>query len=405
MLLVSNAMKPRSTFAPSFESVSSTPVSGVPLLDVGRANREVRDEVLAAIAAVFDSGKFLFGPDVTELEKQIASRAQARHAIGCASGSDALLLALMALNIGCGDEVIVPSFTFFATASAVWRVGARIVFADIDPQTFNIDPKHVESLITSRTKAVIPVHLYGRCADLTALGQITARHRITLIEDAAQSIGAAHEGRPAGTHGAIGCFSFYPTKNLGGCGDGGLLTANDDQLADQLRLFAAHGMRPRYYHQVVGINSRLDTFQAAALCVKLRHLDDWTRQRQINAARYEELFAAARLQGQITTPDDDDRGFHVWNQYTIRVHQGRRDTLRQALQQAGVGTEVYYPLPLHRQACFASLGYREGSLPATERAAEEVLSLPNFPGLTAAEQQFVVARIAAFWQQKQSLAA
>lgn len=398
-------MKPRSTFAPSFESVSSTPVSGVPLLDVGRANREVRDEVLAAIAAVFDSGKFLFGPDVTELEKQIASRAQARHAIGCASGSDALLLALMALNIGCGDEVIVPSFTFFATASAVWRVGARIVFADIDPQTFNIDPKHVESLITSRTKAVIPVHLYGRCADLTALGQITARHRITLIEDAAQSIGAAHEGRPAGTHGAIGCFSFYPTKNLGGCGDGGLLTANDDQLADQLRLFAAHGMRPRYYHQVVGINSRLDTFQAAALCVKLRHLDDWTRQRQINAARYEELFAAARLQGQITTPDDDDRGFHVWNQYTIRVHQGRRDTLRQALQQAGVGTEVYYPLPLHRQACFASLGYREGSLPATERAAEEVLSLPNFPGLTAAEQQFVVARIAAFLQQKQSLAA
>lgn len=398
-------MKPRSTFAPSFESVSSTPVSGVPLLDVGRANREVRDEVLAAIAAVFDSGKFLFGPDVTELEKQIASRAQARHAIGCASGSDALLLALMALNIGCGDEVIVPSFTFFATASAVWRVGARIVFADIDPQTFNIDPKHVESLITSRTKAVIPVHLYGRCADLTALGQVTARHGITLIEDAAQSIGAAHEGRPAGTHGAIGCFSFYPTKNLGGCGDGGLLTANDDQLADQLRLFAAHGMRPRYYHQVVGINSRLDTFQAAALCVKLRHLDDWTRQRQINAARYEELFAAARLQGQITTPDDDDRGFHVWNQYTIRVHQGRRDTLRQALQQAGVGTEVYYPLPLHRQACFASLGYREGSLPATERAAEEVLSLPNFPGLTAAEQQFVVARIAAFWQQKQSLAA
>jgi dTDP-4-amino-4,6-dideoxygalactose transaminase len=405
MLLVSNAMKPRSTFAPAFESVSSTPVSGVPLLDVGRANREVRDEVLAAIAAVFDSGKFLFGPDVTELEKQVASRAQARHAIGCASGSDALLLALMALNVGCGDEVIVPSFTFFATASAVWRVGARIVFADIDPQTFNIDPKHVESLITSRTKAVIPVHLYGRCADLTALGQITARQGIPLIEDAAQSIGAAHEGRPAGTHGAIGCFSFYPTKNLGGCGDGGLLTANDDQLADQLRLFAAHGMRPRYYHQVVGINSRLDTFQAAALCVKLRHLDDWTRQRQINAARYEELFAAARLQGQITTPDDDNRGFHVWNQYTIRVHQGRRDTLRQALQQAGVGTEVYYPLPLHRQACFASLGYSEGSLPATERAAEEVLSLPNFPGLTANEQQFVVAQIAACLQQKQSLAA
>lgn len=398
-------MKPRSTFAPAFESVSSTPVSGVPLLDVGRANREVRDEVLAAIAAVFDSGKFLFGPDVTELEKQVASRAQARHAIGCASGSDALLLALMALNVGCGDEVIVPSFTFFATASAVWRVGARIVFADIDPQTFNIDPKHVESLITSRTKAVIPVHLYGRCADLTALGQITARQGIPLIEDAAQSIGAAHEGRPAGTHGAIGCFSFYPTKNLGGCGDGGLLTANDDQLADQLRLFAAHGMRPRYYHQVVGINSRLDTFQAAALCVKLRHLDDWTRQRQINAARYEELFAAARLQGQITTPDDDNRGFHVWNQYTIRVHQGRRDTLRQALQQAGVGTEVYYPLPLHRQACFASLGYSEGSLPATERAAEEVLSLPNFPGLTANEQQFVVAQIAACLQQKQSLAA
>lgn len=398
-------MKPQWTAATSPEPISNLPISGVPLLDVGRANREVRDEVIAALTAVFDSGKFLFGPDVADLEKQIAARCQARHAIGCASGSDALLLALMALDISCGDEVIVPSFTFFATASAVWRVGARIVFADIDPRTFNMDPAHFESLITPRTKAVIPVHLYGRCADLTAIGQIAARHGVTMIEDVAQAIGASHEGRPAGTQGAIGCFSFYPTKNLGGCGDGGLLTANDDQLADRLRLFAAHGMRPRYYHQVVGINSRLDTFQAAALCVKLRHLDDWTRQRQENAARYETMFSNANLPGQITTPDDDDRGLHVWNQYTIRVHQGRRDALRQALQQVGVGTEVYYPLPLHRQACFASLGYSEGSLPVTERAAEEVLSLPNFPGLTAAEQQYVVNKIAAFLQQKQSLAA
>jgi dTDP-4-amino-4,6-dideoxygalactose transaminase len=368
-------------------------VPNVPLLDVNRGNAPLREEILAAVAKVVDSGRFLFGPDVQQLEKSVAELCGTEHAIACASGSDALLLALLALDIGPGDEVIVPSFTFFATASAVSRVGARPVFVDIDPSTFNIDPACVEAAVTSRTKAMIPVHLFGQCAEMDAIRQICQREDIHIIEDAAQAIGATWQGKPAGSLGIVGCLSFYPTKNLGGYGDGGMLTTNDGDLAQRLRLFAAHGMNPRYYHQVIGINSRLDTIQAAVLNVKLTRLADWAERRAANARRYDELFAAAGLESQIILPATDSRCGHVWNQYTIRIPGGRRDSIKAQLAAAGVGSEIYYPVPLHLQKCYAHRGYRAGNLPATERAANEVLSLPIFPELTADEQHTVVARL------------
>lgn len=373
------------------------PLSNVPLLDVSRDNLPLRDEILAAIAAVFDSGKFLHGPEVRRLEEMLAADCEVKHAIGCASGSDALLLALMALEVGPGDEVLVPSFTFFATASAVWRVGAKVVFVDIDPATFNLDVRSIVSAITPRTKAIIPVHLYGQCSEVDAITRLARQHGIHVIEDVAQAIGAKHRGRAAGSWGEIGCLSFYPTKNLGGCGDGGMLTTNDDKLAERLRLFAAHGMSPKYFHHVVGINSRLDTLQAAALVVKHQRLAEWTRQRQANAHRYLELFDDAGMHGEIGLPVSLNKNVHVWNQFTIRVTGGRRDTLRQYLSSRGIGSEVYYPWPLHLQECFRSLGYEKGSLPATERAAAEVLSLPIFPGLRHDEQALVVRAIENFY--------
>jgi dTDP-4-amino-4,6-dideoxygalactose transaminase len=377
----------------------------VPLLDVGRGNAPLREEILAALARVVDSGRFLFGSDVQQLEKSVAELCGAQHGVACASGSDALLLALLALDIGEGDEVIVPSFTFFATASAVWRLGARPVFVDIEPHSLNLDPQQVEDAITPLTRAIIPVHLFGQCADMDAIGQIAARHGLHVIEDAAQAIGAKFNGRPAGSLGAVGCLSFYPTKNLGAFGDAGLLTTNDAALAERLRLFAAHGMSPRYYHQVVGINSRLDSLQAAVLNVKLTRLAEWTAARTTNARRYQELFNRAGLVGQITLPQADPRCEHVWNQYTIRIPHGQRDAVKAQLAAAGVGSEVYYPVPLHRQQCFQSLSYGAGSLPKTERAAAEVLSLPIFPELTAAEQETVVSRLAEILARPQAQAA
>jgi dTDP-4-amino-4,6-dideoxygalactose transaminase len=365
----------------------------VPLLDVGRGNQPLRDEFLAAVAAVIDSGRFLHGPEVTQLENSIAQRCGVEHAIGCASGSDALLLALMALDIGPGDEVIVPSFTFFATASAVTRLGARPVFADIDPATFNITPECIAAAITPATKAIIPVHLFGQCAEMNAILEIARRHNLRVIEDAAQAIGATYHGRPAGSLGDIGCLSFYPTKNLGGFGDGGMITTRDAQLAARLRQLAAHGMSPRYYHREVGINSRLDTIQAAILGVKLQYLGEWTTARCANAARYWQLFSGSGLDQEFALPQSSPGQGHVWNQYTIRVPHGRRDEVKAQLAQAGVGAEIYYPVPLHQQQCFAWLGYGEGSLPATEQVAREVLSLPIFPELTDAELQTVVTRL------------
>ena len=369
--------------------------AAVPLLDVSRQNEPIRHDIARAIEKVCDSGRFVLGPDCEELERRVAEYCHVPQAVGCASGSDALLLALMAYGVGPGDEVLMPSYTFFATASAAWRLGALPVFVDIDPDTFNIDPARVEVLISSNTKAIVPVHLFGQCADMTALDAIGRAHGIPLIEDACQAIGAEFAGRRAGSWGAVGCFSFYPTKNLGGFGDGGMITTNDPRLADQLRLLRGHGMQPRYYHNVVGINSRLDTLQAAVLNVKLSHLDDWTAARQANARRYGELFAAHRLD-QIVGLPIVAAGRHVWNQYTIRVPHERRDALRAHLAERKIGTEIYYPVPLHRQACFASLGYGPGSLPETERAAEETLALPIFPELTPVEQETVVREIAAF---------
>ena len=366
----------------------------VPLLDVGRGNEPIRDEILAALARVVDSGRFLFGPDVKQLEESVAKVAGSKHAIACASGSDALLLALLAIGVGPGDEVIVPSFTFFATASAAWRLGAKPVFVDIDPVTFNLDPQRVAAAVTPATKAIIPVHLFGQCAEMDAICLIARQHGLTVIEDAAQAIGARYRGRGAGSMGEIGCFSFYPTKNLGGMGDGGMLTTSNDALAEKLRLFAAHGMNPRYYHHVVGINSRLDSLQAAVLNVKLKHLADWTAARQTNAARYQEMFETVGLDEVIGLPRAYSDCEHAWNQFTIRVPHSRRDELRAKLAAHGIGTEVYYPVPLHRQKCFESLGYAPGSLPHTEQAAHEVLSLPIFPELTISEQELVVAGIA-----------
>ncbi len=372
---------------------SSAHSSSVPLLDVNRGNAPLRAEILAAITRVVDSGKFLHGPEVAQLERSVAELCGVEHAIACASGSDALLLALMALEIGPGHEVIVPSFTFFATASAVWRVGARPVFVDIDPRTFNIDPSRIEAAITPKTRAIIPVHLFGQCCEMDAINDLARRRRLFVIEDAAQAIGAKYWGRPACSLGAIGCLSFYPTKNLGAFGDAGLLTTSDADLAQRLRLYAAHGMSPRYYHKVVGINSRLDTIQAAVLNVKLARLAQWADQRKANARRYHDLLSAAGLAGQLVLPHGEPHCEHVWNQYTIRVTAGRRDAVKAQLAEAGVGSEIYYPVPLHLQECFHSLGYQPGSLPETERAAREVLSLPNYAELTAAEQQTVVSRL------------
>lgn len=380
-------------------SSHGTPCAPVPLLDVNRGNRELRDEILAAITAVVDSGKFLHGPETVRLEAQVAEVCAVPHAIGCASGSDALLLALMALDLEPGDEVIVPSFTFFATASCVSRIGCKVVFADIDPRTYNIDPAAVAAAITPRTRAIIPVHLFGQCAQIDEICRIADAHDIPVIEDAAQAIGAAYHGRPACSWGQIGCLSFYPTKNLGGFGDGGMLTARNEKIADRLRLLAAHGMRPRYYHQAVGINSRLDTIQAAVLEVKLRKLDSYTRARQANAARYADLFQDAGLVGEFSLPYHDSHANHVWNQYGIRVTDGRRDDLKSYLQGRGIGCEIYYPVPLHEQQCYRNLGYKLGSLPETESAAREILHLPIYPELTIDEQVRVVDGIRSFYAQ------
>lgn len=371
---------------------------GVPLLDLKCQHEPLMEEMVDALRGVCQSGAFVLGPEVTKLENNTADYCQAKHAVGCASGSDALLLAMMACDVGPGDEVILPSFTFFATASAVTRLGATPVFADIERDTFNISPVAIRACLNSATKAILPVHLFGQCADMDEINAIAQSAGIPVVEDAAQAIGAEWAGQRAGSIGQIGCFSYYPTKNLGGAGDGGMLTTNDDALADRLQLLRGHGMRPRYYHQVIGVNSRLDSFQAAILNIKMKHLDRYTEQRQENAACYARLFAEAGLDQQITLPPDGPNRRHVWNQYVVRVSGGQRDTLREHLSAAKIGSEIYYPLGLHDQECFKYLDYKKGDLPETDRAAEEVLALPIFPGLTAEQQKIVVDRIATFYE-------
>ncbi len=371
----------------------SNEIPGVPLLDVLRDNEPLNGEFIEAATRVILSGQYVGGPDVQKLEQLLARTCDTRYAVGCASGSDALLLALMAIDLKPGDEVLLPSFTFFATASCVTRLGATPVFVDIDPQTFNIDADLIEDLITSRTRAIIPVHLFGQCADMSAIMDIATRHSLRVVEDCAQSIGATWCGRQSGSIGDIGCFSFYPTKNLGGFGDGGALTTNDADLADRVRLLANHGMRPRYYHQAVGLNSRLDSLQAALLNVKIPHLAGWTAARQRNAQFYQRAFVAAGLCDYLAPPLASGECGHVWNQYTVRIPGGQRDVVRQKLADARIGTEIYYPIPLHKQSCFAEFNNDRSSLVQTEKATNEVLSLPIFPGLQEEELGRVVDRL------------
>lgn len=373
-----------------YNAVAKTEISSVPLLDVGRGNLPLKEEIMESFSQIFDSGRFIGGPYCQSLEQSVAQHCETEFAVGCASGSDALLLALMAIRIEAGDEVILPSFTFFATASAVTRLGGIPVFVDIDPQTFNLDAAAIERAITRRTKAIIPVHLFGQCCDMQPIMDLANHHEIEVVEDCAQSIGANYYGKPAGSIGRMGCFSFYPTKNLGGMGDGGMLTTNDPQIADRLRLLANHGMRPRYYHQEIGINSRLDSLQAAVLGAKMKHLDTWSEQRKENADRYQKLMIENGLVDQVILPSANSNSRHVWNQYTIRIPNGWRDNVRQQMTDMNVGTEIYYPIPLHQQVCFSYLDIDKSTLSHTAQAANEVLSLPIFPELTAAEQEHVV---------------
>jgi len=370
----------------------------VALLDLKRQYETIKDEIADALKRVCDSGAFVLGPEVKTLEHNLAQYSQAEHAIACASGSDALLLGLMAADIAPGDEVLVPSFTFFATASAVSRLGALPVFVDIDPVSYNINPDDAARKITSRTKAIIPVHLYGQMAEMDRFNELAHRHHLTVIEDAAQAIGAELEGRRAGSWGDMGAFSFYPTKNLGGAGDGGLITTRDEQLAKRLRLLHVHGMEPRYYHSVIGINSRLDSFQAAIVNVKLAYLEGWTMMRIQNAQRYYEMFVETGLDQTLGLPKQLPNRRHVWNQYVVRVPEGRRDDLRKNLMDQKIGSEIYYPLGLHEQECYRNLGYAPESLPETYTACREVLALPIFPELTESEQRIVVRGIKAYFE-------
>ncbi|HKV32830.1 MAG TPA: DegT/DnrJ/EryC1/StrS family aminotransferase [Pyrinomonadaceae bacterium] len=367
----------------------------VPLLDLQAQYASLRDEVRPAIERVLESQRFVLGDEVRRLESSIAEYCQAKHAIGCASGSDALLLALMALDIKAGDEVVTTPFSFFATGSAIARLGARPVFVDIDPATYNLDVSQVADVITPRTRAIIPVHIYGQCAEMDPLLALGERHGIPVIEDAAQAIGATEHGRRAGSMGAVGCFSFYPTKNLGGAGDGGIVTTNDEQLDQRLRRLRAHGGITEYMHTEVGINSRLDELQAAVLNVKLSHLDAWSDARAERAAVYSRLLSEADLSFEVTAPFVRPDCRHIFHQYVIRVPR-HRDALMEHLKERSVGTKVYYPIPLHLQDCFEYLGYKQGAFPEAERAASETFALPAYPELSEAQQVYVVESIASF---------
>jgi dTDP-4-amino-4,6-dideoxygalactose transaminase len=378
--------------------VMKTTKMQVPLLDLKAQYATLREELLAAVGRVFESQGFVLGADVRALEEEVAAYTGARHAVGCASGSDALLLALMALDVRAGDEIVTTPYSFFATAGSIARLGARPVFVDIDPRTYNIDAGRIEPVINERTRALMPVHLYGQCAEMGALGEIAARHNVPVVEDAAQAIGAGEGGRGAGAMGEIGCLSFYPTKNLGGAGDGGMLTTDDDSLAARLRSLRVHGESSKYHHQEIGFNSRLDTLQAAVLRVKLPRLDSWSDARALNAARYRELFADAGLLEEVGLPFEREGARHIYNQFVVRVGGGRRDALVEHLRREGVGTEVYYPVPLHLQECFRYLGHHEGDFPEAERAARETLALPVYPELTEGQQRYVVDTVRDFFR-------
>lgn len=367
-------------------------------MDLASQYRKVRKEVLKEVSAVCDSQHYVLGKNVSGLEAEIASYCSTKFAIGVASGTDAILLALMAAGVKAGDKVVTTPFTFFATAGSIARLNAIPVFADIHPLTYNIDPDSLEKVLkkTKGVKAIIPVHLYGQCADMGPVNALGRKYRAAVIEDAAQSIGAEYKGKRAGTIGDLGCLSFYPTKNLGCFGDGGMVTTNSAKLADRVRMLRVHGSRVRYYHDEVGANSRLDELQAAILRIKLKYLESWTAGRIKNAKKYDSLFSKAGISGVLALPYIQEGNRSVYNQYVIRVK--KRDDLRAHLAAAGVGSEIYYPLPLHLQKCFKYLGYKKGDFPVSEKAAKEALALPIYPELKEAELKYVVSSIAGFYK-------
>jgi dTDP-4-amino-4,6-dideoxygalactose transaminase len=366
-----------------------------PFLDLRAEYATMKEEIHAAVEKVLESQQFILGPEVGELEREVAALIGCRFAIGCASGSDALLLALMALNIDSGDEVITPPFTFVATAGSICRLKARPVFVDIDPQTYNLDPARLEAAISPRTRAILPVHLFGLPAQMGKIGEIARAYQLPIVEDAAQSIGAQYHGAPVGNLGACGCFSFFPSKNLGGAGDGGMITTNDPEFAERLVILRSHGSRTKYQYELLGINSRLDSLQAAVLLAKLRHLAEFTEARRRNADRYQRLFQQAGLQPKLTLPVQPEGARPVYNQYVIRTPQ--RNRLRDHLRDRGIPTEIYYPSPLHLQPAFAYLNYRPGDFPQAEDASHQVLALPVFPQMTEQQQKMVVDATAEFF--------
>ncbi len=365
----------------------------VPLLDLKAQYAIIREEIRAAVGRVLESQQFILGPEVEAFECEIAAYSACQYGIGVSSGTDALLVALMALDIQPGDEVITSPYTFFASVGSIVRLGARPVFVDIDPLTYNLDPARIEAVITPRTRAIIPIHLFGQMVDMDSVLEIAARRNLFLLEDAAQAIGAEYKGKRAGSLGHLGCFSFFPSKNLGGYGDGGMVTTNDPQLAQRVRQLRSHGEQSKYEHTRVGGNFRLDALQAAVLRVKLRHVDAWTTARQRNADTYRQLFAAQKLE-ELSLPVEAPQRRHVYHQFVVR--STHRDALLTTLQHQGIGAAIYYPAPLHLQPCFAALRYQRGAFPHSEYAARHSLALPIYPELTPAMQEEVVQAIAAF---------
>jgi dTDP-4-amino-4,6-dideoxygalactose transaminase len=374
--------------------------TGVPLCDLQAQFRELQRDLEAAVMRVLASGQVILGPEVAALETEIAAYCGVAHGVGCGSGTDALSLALHALEIGCGDEVILPAFTFFATVGSVYRTGARPVFSDIDPATFNIDPLQVENKITPRTRAILVVHLFGQCADMEPLWIIAERHDLVLIEDAAQSLGAEYQSKRAGSLGSLGCLSFYPTKNLGAYGDAGMVVTNDSEWANRMKCLRVHGMEPRYYHKYLGWNARLDALHAAMLRVKLPYLERWISNRQTIAARYDALIEEHHLSHFLERPIRRPNRRHTFNQYVVRVANGQRDALVRHLKAEQIGCEIYYPLALHQQECLRHLGYGAGDFPASEKAANQVLALPIYPELNIDQQRRVIQSCAAFLRQQ-----
>ena len=367
----------------------------VPLIDLKAQYQQIKGEILQVLREVCEDQRFILGPQGQKLEQEIAAYLGIAHAVGVASGSDALLLSLMAIGVGPGDEVITTPYTFFATAGAISRLGARPVFVDIEPTAFNIHPDQIEAKLTKCAKAIIPVHLFGQCCEMEPILKLARLKKIKVIEDAAQAMGAIHHGQKAGTIGDLGCFSFFPTKNLGGYGDGGMISTRDGDIARLLRLLRVHGSEERYYHLEVGCNSRLDELQAAVLRVKLNYLEQWNSARRELAQRYHRLFTDAELLSYLKLPEAIRGNAHVFHQYVIRAQQ--RDKLRHYLKEKGVDTEIYYPVPLHLQICYRNLGYREGDFPEAERLAKEVLALPIYPELTDKQQSYVVEQIKSFY--------